>query len=339
MRFTSDNTATVAPEIMAAIVEANAAPTAPYDGDPWSAGLSDVFSRFFETEVAAFSVMTGTAANSLALSCMTPAFGAVVCHREAHIQVDECGAPEFYTGGAKLLLAGGHCAKITPQSFAEALVDMRGDVHQVQPRVLSLTQATELGCVYTPVEVAALAQAAKARGMLVHMDGARFANAVVHLGCHPADVTWRAGVDVLCFGATKNGALAAEAVIFFNKALAAEFGLRRKRGGHLLSKGRYISAQLTTYIETGLWRRNAERANALAQRLARAAGDRLLYPVQANELFLAIGADGVRNLRAQGFEFYDWGAEGAGQIRLVVSWDQVEVHVEALAAALENLPA
>jgi len=338
MRFTSDNTATVAPEILAAIVEANAASTAPYDGDPWSGRLSEVFSRFFGTDVAAFAVTTGTAANALALSCLTPPFGAVVCHREAHIHVDECGAPEFYTGGAKLLLAEGFGAKITPESFAAALADMRGDVHQVQPRVLSLTQATELGCVYTPAEVAALAGAAKARGMRVHMDGARFANALVHLDCHPADITWKAGVDVLCFGATKNGALAAEAVVFFNRELAAEFGLRRKRGGHLLCKGRYISAQLLAYIETGLWRRNAERANAMARRLAQAAPGRLLYPVEANEVFLNVGPEGAHQLRAQGFEFYDWGAEGSGQIRLVVSWDQVEVHVEALAVALANLP-
>ena len=338
MRFTSDNTATVSPEILAAIAEANAAPTAPYDGDPWSSRLSEAFSRFFDADVTAFAVTTGTAANSLALACMTPPFGAVVCHREAHINVDECGAPEFYTGGAKLLLAEGFGAKITPESFAAALADMRGDVHQVQPRVLSLTQATELGCVYTPAEVAALAGAAKARGMRVHMDGARFANALVHLDCHPADITWKAGVDVLCFGATKNGALAAEAVVFFNRELAAEFGLRRKRGGHLLCKGRYISAQLLAYIETGLWRRNAERANAMARRLAQAAPGRLLYPVEANEVFLNVGPEGAHQLRAQGFEFYDWGAEGSGQIRLVVSWDQVEVHVEALAVALANLP-
>ncbi|MCH8684488.1 threonine aldolase family protein [Pedomonas mirosovicensis] len=339
MRFTSDNTATVSPEILSAIVEANAAPTTPYDGDPWSSRLSEVFSNFFGAEVEAFAVTSGTAANSLALACMTPPFGAVVCHREAHINVDECGAPEFYTGGAKLLLAEGRCAKITPESFAAVLADMRvGDVHQVQPKVLSLTQATELGCVYTPAEVAALAGAAKARGMTVHMDGARFANALAHLDCHPADITWKAGVDALSFGATKNGALAAEAVIFFNRDLAAQFPFRRKRGGHLLCKGRYISAQLLAYIETGLWRRNAERANAMAQRLAQAARGRLLYPVEANELFLNVGIEGARQLRAEGFEFYDWGAEGSGQIRLVVSWDQVEVHVEALAAALESLP-
>lgn len=338
MRFTSDNTATVSPEILAALHEANAGPTAPYDGDPWSSRLSEVFSAFFGTDVAAFAVTTGTAANALALSCLTPPFGAVVCHREAHVNVDECGAPEFYTGGAKLLLADGFGAKITPQSFADALADMRGDVHQVQPRVLSLTQATELGCVYTPAEVTALAQAAKARGMHVHMDGARFANALVHLNCHPADITWKAGVDVLCFGATKNGALAAEAVVFFNRNLAAEFGLRRKRGGHLLCKGRYISAQLLAYMETGLWRRNAERANTLARRIAAAVPGRLLYPVEANEVFLSVGLEGAHQLRVQGFEFYDWGAEGSGQIRLVVSWDQIEIEVDALAAALQNLP-
>lgn len=339
MHFTSDNTATVSPEILAALSEANAGPTMPYDGDPWSNRLNEAFSAFFDTEVTAFAVTSGTAANALALSCMTPPFGAVVCHREAHINVDECGAPEFYTGGAKLLLADGFGAKIAPESFAAVLAGMRiGDVHQVQPRVLSLTQATELGCVYTPAEVATLAQAARSRGMGVHMDGARFANALAHLNCHPADITWKAGVDVLCFGATKNGALAAEAVVFFNRDMAAEFPFRRKRGGHLLCKGRYISAQLLAYLETGLWRRNAERANRLAQKIAAALPERLLYPVQANEVFLEVGLQGAHQLRAQGFEFYDWGAEGSGQIRLVVSWDQIEIEVQALAAALRNLP-
>lgn len=337
MRFISDNTATVSPEILAAIADANAAPTAAYDGDPWSARMNTVLADFFGTEVAAYTVATGTAANSLALACLTPPFGAVVCHREAHIAVDECGAPEFYTGGAKLLLADGDRAKLTPATVAEALKDMRGDVHQVQPRALSLTQATELGCAYTPDEVAALTALARARGLRVHMDGARFANALVHLGCHPGDVTWRAGVDVLSLGVTKNGGLSTEAVVFFDTALAAEFGLRRKRGGHLLSKGRYLSAQVVAYIETGLWERNARRANGLARRLAAACGDRLLVPVEANELFVRVGVAGAARLREAGFVFYDWGAEGSGEIRLVVSWDQPETDVAALADALAGL--
>lgn len=337
MRFTSDNTATVSPEIMAALVEANQTPTDPYDNDPWSKQLDALFSDFFGTSVKAFAVSSGTAANSLALACLTPPYGAILCHREAHIHVDECGAPEFYTGGAKLILADGEGAKLTPDTLSYALKDMRGDVHQVQPRVLSLTQATELGCVYSPLEISALADWARERGMRVHIDGARFANALVSFGCSPADMTWRAGVDVLCFGATKNGAMAAEAVIFFKPDLAAEFGWRRKRGGHLLCKGRYVSAQLAAYIETGLWQRNAQHANAQARILADAAGERLLVPVEANELFIHVGSQGAASLRAQGFEFYDWGAEGSGEIRLVVSWDQQEAHVQALANALRGI--
>jgi threonine aldolase len=210
-------------------------------------------------------------------------------------------------------------------------------VHMVQPRALSLTQATELGCVYTPDEVSALTTIARARGMTSHMDGARFANALVHLGCAPADITWRAGIDVLCLGATKNGALAAEAVVFFNPDLVADFEYRRKRAGHLLCKSRYVSAQLLAYIETGLWQRNAARANGLARQLADAAGPLLLHPVDANALFLQLDDARIEALRAQGFDFYDWGAVGSGHIRLVVSWDQDSAEVDALARALETL--
>jgi threonine aldolase len=336
MRFLSDNAAAVCPEIMDAVLRANVATDRAYDGDPWSERLDGAFSDFFGTPVRVFPVATGTAANALALACLVPPFGAVVCHREAHIEVDECGAPEFFTGGAKLVLCGGEHAKLTPAGIDAGLASMRGDVHQVQARALSITQATEYGCAYTPDEVAALSAHAKARGWRTHMDGARFANAVVHLGCHPGDVTWRAGVDVLSFGAIKNGGMGAEAIVFFDRDLAAELPFRRKRAGQMPSKGRFRAAELLAYVETGAWERNARAANAGAARLAEAAGERLTHPVEANELFVNLGDAGER-LRAKGFSFYDWGDAGSGEARFVVSWDQAPDDIEALAAELRAL--
>lgn len=336
MRFLSDNAATVCPEVMAAVASANVATGHAYDGDPWSARLDAAFSDLFGTRCRVFTVTSGTAANALALSCLVPPFGAVVCHREAHIQVDECGAPEFFTGGAKLLLCDGADTKLTPDSVEMGLASLRGDVHQVQARALSLTQATEYGAVYSPDEVQALTGLAKSRGWRVHMDGARFANAVAHLGCHPADMTWRAGVDVLSFGAIKNGGMSAEAVVFFDEALAAEMPFRRKRAGQMPSKGRFNAAQLLAMIEDGVWLRNAAAANTGAQALAQAAGARLTHPVEANEVFVNIG-DAGDQLRAQGFSFYDWGDVGSGEARFVVSWDQPQADIMALAAALKAL--
>lgn len=336
MRFLSDNAASVCPEIMAAVADANVATDKAYDGDPWSARLDDVFSDFFGTRCRVFAVSTGTAANSLALAAMVPPFGAVVCHREAHIEVDECGAPEFFTGGAKLLLCEGDHAKLTPETVAAGTAAMRGDVHQVQIRALSLTNATEYGTVYTPDEVRVLTAVARNAGWRVHMDGARFANALVHLGCHPGDVTWRAGVDVLSFGAIKNGGLSAEALVFFDEGLAAELPYRRKRAGQMPSKGRFQAAQLIAYIESGAWRRNAAAANRGAQAIAQAAGARLTHPVEANEVFVDLGPHGDA-LRDKGFNFYDWGAAGSGEARFVVSWDQRDDEIAALAEALRTL--
>jgi threonine aldolase len=333
MRFLSDNAASVCPEVMAAVIAANVATDAAYDGDDWSKRLDAAFGALFEIEVRVFPVSTGTAANALALSCLVPPFGAVACHREAHIHVDECGAPEFFTGGAKLLLCDGDHAKLTPATLDAGLAAMRGDVHQVQVRALSITQATEYGAVYAPSEIAALGDYAKARGWRVHMDGARFANAVANLGCAPADVTWRAGVDVLSFGAIKNGGMSAEALVFFDPALATDLPYRRKRAGQMPSKGRFNAAQLLAYVEGGVWLRNAALANAGAQRLAAAAGGQLTHPVEANEVFVRVGDDAAR-LRAAGFQFYDWGDAGSGEARFVVSWDTPPSDIDALAAAL-----
>lgn len=337
MYFGSDNAAAACPEVIEAILAANSGVTGTYDEDTLSRRLDEVFGAFFGHTCRVFTVSSGTAANALGLAAMVPPWGAVVCHREAHIHVDEGGAPEFFTGGAKLILAEGAGAKVTLESVAEAVSAMRGDVHQVLPSALSLTQSTEYGTVYTPAEVAALAGDAKRRGWRVHMDGARFANALVHLGCAPGDVTWRAGVDVLSFGFIKNGGMSSEAIVVFDAAIAETLPRRKKRAGQMPSKSRYAAAQLLAMIETGAWQRNARAANAAAAKLAAAAGARLIYPVEANEVFVRAGVEGAARLRAQGFGFYDWGAIGSGEIRLVTAWDTPDAHVEALAAALSAL--
>ena len=333
-RFFSDNTAPVCAEILEAIAAANRGLEVAYGDDPWTRRLDAVLGEFFGTELRAFVLATGTAANSLALATLTPPYGAIYCNPEAHIACDECGAPGFFSGGAQLERIEGEHAKLTAGALAATLEAHPVSVHSVQPAALSISQATELGTAYRPAEVKDLCEVAHEHGLHVHMDGARFANAVTYLGCHPGDVTWRAGVDVLSFGATKNGALAAEAVVFFHLGLVRDFELRRKQSGHLLSKSRFVAAQMLAYVESGVWRRNAAHANALARRLGEAAGGRLLHPVEANEVFIELGVAGKAALRAAGFEFYDWGSPASGAARLVVSWDQEERDVEALCAAL-----
>ncbi|HEY1492420.1 MAG TPA: beta-eliminating lyase-related protein [Steroidobacteraceae bacterium] len=336
MRFFSDNTASACPEIMAALTEVNHGRAKAYGDDEWTQRLDGCFSDYFGTAVRAFPVISGTAANALALATLSPPYGAIFAHEESHIAVDECGAPGFFSGGAQLELLPGEHGLVSVDSLKAALGRMRGDVHNVQPAALSLVQATDLGTAYRPEQLTALSSFVHGRGIKVHMDGARFANVVAFLGCHPGDITWRAGVDVLSFGATKNGALAAEAVVFFDPALVRDFELRRKRAGHLLSKSRYVAAQLLAYIETGVWKRNAQNTNRLAQDIARAAGSALLHPVEANEVFLALGVERRTALRAAGFEFYDWGPEADGEARLVVSWDQPEAEVQGLCTALKG---
>jgi threonine aldolase len=333
MRFFSDNAAPAHPKVLEAIAAANRLDTA-YDGDEWSRRLDAAFSDLFETEVRAFWVTTGTAANCLALATLCPPYRAVLCHKEAHIEVDEAGAPGFFTGGAKLVLLGGDGAKIDPETLAAACDSIRNDVHQVQPAAVSITNATEYGLTYRAAEVAAIGDFARQRGLAFHMDGARLANALISTGDSPADVTWRAGVDALSFGFVKNGGLNAEALILFRTELADEIAVRRKRAGHLLSKGRYLAAQLLVMLEDDLWLENARASNAAAQRLAEAAPHRLVYPVEANELFLQVSAEDAARLRSQGFDFYDW---GPGEIRLVTSWDQQGEALERLASAIAAL--
>jgi threonine aldolase len=305
-----------------------------YDGDAWSARLDGAFSDLFERQVRAFWVTTGTAANCLALAALCPPYRGIICHKDAHIEVDEAGAPGFFTGGAKLILLDGPGAKITPEALAAECDLIRNDVHQVQPAALSITNATEYGLVYRSAEVAALGHLAKERGLAFHMDGARIANALASTGDSLADVTWRAGVDAMSFGFVKNGGLNTEALILFRTELADEIAVRRKRAGHLLSKGRVLAAQILALLEDGLWLDNARAANSAAQTLASAAAQRLLYPVEANEVFLRVSDEEADRLRTQGFDFYEWGPE---QIRFVTSWDQQGEEVERLAAAIASL--
>jgi threonine aldolase len=333
MRFFSDNAAAAHPRVIEAIERSNRLDTA-YDGDEWSRRLDAAFSDLFEREVRALWVTTGTAANSLALAALCPSYGAIVCHKDAHIENDEAGAPGFYTGGAKLMLVDGPGAKVTREAVASACDRVRPDVHQVQPKALSITNATEYGLAYRSAEVGALGELVRARGLGFHMDGARFANTLVTTGESPADVTWRSGVDALSFGFVKNGGLNAEALILFRTELAEEVAVRRKRAGHLLSKGRMLAAQILAMLEDDLWLDNARSANAAGQMLAQAAPGRLVYPVEANEIFLRVSPDEAAALRSQGFDFYDW---APGEIRLVTSWDQKGEPVEKLAAAIAGL--
>jgi threonine aldolase len=333
MRFFSDNAASVHPAVLDALVAANRVDTA-YDGDALSQTLDARFSEIFETPVTALWVATGTAANALALAAMCPPFRGVICHLDSHIQCDEAGAPEFYMAGGKLLLADGPGAMLTPETVNARLDAIANDVHRTQAAAVSITNASEYGRTYCAADVAAIGAVAKARGLRFHMDGARFANAVVYSGDSPSDLTWRAGVEALSFGFVKNGGLSAEALILFDTSLAEEIRIRRKRAGHLNSKGRYLSAQLLALLDQDRWLANARAANAGAGMLAAAAGSRLLHPVEANEVFLTMSVSEAAHLRSQGFDFYDW---AENEVRFVVSWDQPQAEIDALASALAAL--
>ena len=333
MRFFSDNAAPVHPKVMDALVEANQVDTA-YDGDAWSAKLDRAFSDLFEREVAVLWVATGTAANCLALASLAQPYQGILCHREAHIEMDEAGAPGFYTSGAKLMLLDGEGAKLKPEAIAAHLATIRPDVHQVQAAALSITNATEYGLTYSPAEVSALGEICRRHGLGFHMDGARFANAVASSNVHPADLTVRGGVDVLSFGFAKNGGMGAEALVYFDPALADAARYRRKRAGHLQSKGRFLAAQLLAMLDGNLWLGNARAANAAAKTIASAAPERLMHPVEANEIFIRVSADEAARLRGLGFDFYDW---GDGAARLVTSWHHKVEDVQPLADAIAAL--
>jgi threonine aldolase len=344
--FSSDNIVTIAPEIMAAISAANHGAVHSYGDDDLTRRLTTLARETFECDLAIYPVATGTAANALALAAMAPPYGGIYCHETAHIQKDECGAPEFFTAGAKLIGLPGQGGKILPADIKAAYEEAQArGIHQVRPAAISLSQATEWGTVYALDEIAAIAAVARAKNLPIHMDGARFANALVHLGCRPAEATWRAGIDALSFGATKNGAMAAEAVVFFNLDLAAEFEYRRKRAGQLFSKMRFFSAQLAAYLENGLWLRHARQANAMAAKLATGLaalpGIRLTQPIQANELFPALPEPVIAALQAENFGFYPWpGPNGeANVIRLVTAWNTQPADIDHLLAAIaRHLP-
>lgn len=337
MDFGSDNAAGVHPRILEAVIAAAGPQAHAYDSDPISARLDSVFSDLFQTAVRVFPVPSGTAANALGLAAAVPPWGGILAHAEAHVEVDEAGAVAFFAGGASHILVPGPAGKLSVGALDAAMARRRGDVHQVQPAALTLTQATEAGTVYAPSEVAALGRWAKARGLAVHMDGARFANAVAHLGCAPADVTWRAGVDLLSFGCIKNGGMSADALVVFRPELAETVPVRRKRAGMMPSKGRIAAAQLIAHVEGGLWLEIARAANDGARRLAEAAGRRLVHPCEANELFVRMDAAERETLRAHGFGFYDWELAGPDVARFVVRWDQEEAAIAALAARLARL--
>ncbi|MBS0400523.1 MAG: low specificity L-threonine aldolase, partial [Proteobacteria bacterium] len=311
MNFTSDNTTPVSEPILSAIHAANTGTVHSYGADALTQRLERLFCELFEREVAVFPVTTGTAGNALALSQICPPYGGIFCHETAHIATDECGAPEFYSAGAKIMGLPGEDGRIRAAQIEPGIAFAREmGVHHVKPSAVSLTQATEWGTVYPLAQVAQISAVAHAAGLRVHMDGARFANALVHLGCSPAEATWKQGVDVLTFGATKNGAMSAEAVVFFDPAGAQDFAHRRKRAGHLWSKMRFISAQLLAYLDNDLWLSNARNANAMASRLGAGlrnfAGVRLLQPVEANEVFAALPEAMAAGLEKQGFGFYRW---------------------------------
>lgn len=368
MFFASDNTSGVPEEILSALGRANAGFVMGYGTDELMTQVRDRLRQIFEApEAAVYLVATGTAANSLALATMVPPWSAVYCHPHAHIEEDECNAPEFFTGGAKLTLLDGPDARIDPAALATTLARAGSGrselgaghgwhtlarengvgVHHAQPGILSLTNLTERGARYSVAEIAQLAGIARSYGLPVHLDGARFANALVAEGCTPAAMTWKAGVDVLCFGGTKNGLMGVEAVILFDPATSWEFELRRKRGGHLPSKHRYLSAQMAAYLEGDLWLSLARHANAMAERLEAglvAAGVRLVHPRGGNMLFAQFPLRAHDALRAAGAMYYDWPAPppaGAGpdhphQCRLVASWSTTEAQVDQFLSVLRG---
>ncbi len=336
--FASDNTAGMCPEALDAILRANEGLAPSYGDDPWTHAVADALRGFFEADCDVYFVATGTAANSLALSALCASYHSVIAHELAHIETDECGAPEFFSNGSKLLTAPGVDGKLTPATV-EGLVTRRADIHYPKPRVLSLSQATECGTLYTIEETKALAEVARARGLRVHMDGARFANAAVALGAAPADLTWRAGVDVLCLSGAKNGLAIGEAILFFDRSLSVDFAWRCKQAGHLLSKMRFLAAPWRELVEGGAWRRNAAHANAMAARLRAGlenlGGVAFAHPTQANGVFVRLPEAVIQGLRGRGWRFYTF--IGQGFARFMCSWNTRPEDVDRLLADLRAL--
>ena len=337
-QFASDNCAGICPEALQALLAANAGDAPGYGEDDWTRRVSDRLRALFETDCDVYFVFNGTVANSLALASLCQSYHSVICHELAHVETDECGGPEFFSNGSKLLTVRGEGGKLTPEAVLETIT-RRSDIHFPKPRVVTLTQATEVGTVYRPAEVAAVAELAHTHGLRVHMDGARFCNAAAALGAAPAEITWRAGVDVLCFGGTKMGLPVGEAVVFFDRKLSEDFAWRCKQAGQLASKMRFLSAPWLGLLEGGAWLRHAAHANAMAQRLAAGLagipGARLLFPVEANGVFVALPDAVQQGLRDRGWRFYTF--IGAGGARLMCAWDTQPESVDALLADLREL--
>jgi threonine aldolase len=336
-QFASDNYSGICPEAWAAMDAANHGHQRAYGEDEWTARAADHFRRLFETECEVFFAFNGTAANSLALSALCQSYHSVICSDTAHVETDECGAPEFFSNGSKLLTARSEAGKLTPEAIREVALK-RQDIHYPKPRVVTLTQATEVGTLYHPNELQAISATCKELGLSLHMDGARFANACASLGCSPAELTWKSGVDVLCFGGTKNGMAVGEAILFFRKELAEDFDYRCKQAGQLASKMRFLSAPWVGLLENDAWLRHAQHANACARLLADLVQDipgvSLMFPVEANGVFLTMPEPAIAALRNQGWRFYTFIGGGA---RFMCSWDTSETRVRELADAIRDV--
>jgi threonine aldolase len=350
MNFASDNVYGIHPKILAAIEAANGGTSTSYGYDDYSKRAEAKLSEAFEKDVSAFLVTTGTAANGLALSALSPPYGAILCHAEAHAAVDECNSPEMFTGGAKIIGLPATLGKIMPETIEKTLKGFIRGEHDPKPAALSITNSTELGRVYQPAEIKALSAVAKARKMKFHMDGARFANAVASLGLKPAEITWKSGIDVMSFGGTKNGGMLLEAVVFFDTALAEDFLYRRMRGGQLISKSRYLGAQMLAYLEGDLWLENARKANGLAKRLAEGltASNRIRIPIptEANEIFAVMPKALHERAQAAGAHYYDWmpdtlGPNGIAEdeifVRFVLSYATPPEDVERFIGLIKDL--
>ena len=338
VKFASDNVAGACPEVLDAIIKANEGDSTPYGNDQISTELQNKFSKIFEKEVIVFPPASGTAANALALSTMTPSFGNIYCHKLSHINTDECGAPEFYTGGGKLVPLQGIKGKITAEELDEA-IGVKGIVHHTQPSSVSITQVCESGEVYQLDEIKKISDITHKHNLNIHMDGARFANALVSLDVTPAEMTWKSGIDVLSFGATKNGCIAAEAIIFFNKDLVGNIAFLMKRAGHLLSKMRFVSAQLDAYISDDVWLRNARHANKMGKKLSNGLNNHsdinLAFPTEANEVFATFPRTKIDHLNSEGYKINEdeWNGKA---VRLVTAWNTQDRDVDQLLETLKN---
>jgi threonine aldolase len=336
-QFASDNYSGICPEAWAAMQEANHGHATAYGDDPWTARASDLFRELFETDCEVFFAFNGTAANSLSLASLCQSYHSVICAQTAHVETDECGAPEFFSNGSKLLTAQTIDGKMTPEAI-RTLATSRQDIHFPRPKAVTITQSTETGRVYSLDQLKAISETTRELKMHLHMDGARFANAMAHIGCTPAEMTWKSGVEVLCFGGTKNGMAVGEAILFFNRALAEDFDYRCKQAGQLASKMRFLSSPWVGMLESGAWKRNGEHANAMAKRLQTAIADvpnaSIMFDVEANAVFLMASEPHLQQLRERGWRFYTFIGGGA---RFMFAWDTDPARVDQLAADIRSI--